>query len=67
MYSTDISRAAHKQPIKEGYCWLNKNQAAGHILAHYSKQHAIGIEIVTIEALLKVDNRFKTGDICVAT
>jgi len=55
MYSTEISELAHKDQIKDGYRRSNKNEAAQQILSHYGRQHALGIRLQTIEALLKVE------------
>jgi len=54
MYSTKISELPHKDKIKEGYRRSNKNEAARQILSHYGYQHALGIWLQTMEALLKV-------------
>jgi len=55
MYSTEIGELAHKDQIKDGYRRSNKNEAAGQILSHYGRQHALGIRLQTIEALSKVE------------
>ena len=66
MYSTDIGQLAHKKQIQEGYRRSNKNHATPHILAQYSKQHGIGMRLLTIEALQKVDDEVETGNIGVS-
>ena len=63
MYYTDIGEVAHKEEIKEGYRRSNKNHAAQPILVQYSKQHAIGMRLLTMEALQKTDDEFETGNI----
>ena len=62
MYSTDIGELAHKEQIKEGYRRSNNNHAARQILAQYSKQHANGMRLLTMEALRKTDDKFETGN-----
>ena len=52
MYSKDIGELAHKEQIKEGYRRSNKNHAARQILAQYSKQHGMGMRLLTMEALI---------------
>ena len=54
MYSTEISKLAHKDQIKNGYRRSNKNDAARQILSQYGRQHAVGMSLQTIEALSKV-------------
>ena len=66
MYSTDIGKLAHKEQIKEGYRRSNKNHAAQLILAQYSKQHAIGMRLLTMEALRKADDDVETGNVGVS-
>ena len=66
MYSTDIGELAHKEQIKEGYRRSNKNHAARQILAQYSKQHAIGMRLLTMEALRKTDDEVETGNVGVS-
>jgi len=51
MYSTEISKLAHKDQIKDAYRRSNKNEAPQEILSHYGRQHALGIGLQTIEAL----------------
>ena len=63
MYSTDISELAHKDQIEEGYRRSNKNHAARQILAQYSRQHAIGMRLLTMEALRKADDEVETGNV----
>jgi len=46
---------AHKDQIKDGYRWSNKNEATGQILSQYGRQHVLGIRLQTIEALMKVE------------
>src|SRR5437588_1649378 len=53
MYSTDIGELAHKDQIKDGYHRSKKNKAARQILSQYGRQHALGMRLQTIEALLK--------------
>ena len=53
MYSTEIGKLAHKDQIKDGYRRSNKNEAARQILSQYGRQHALGMRLQTIEALLK--------------
>jgi hypothetical protein len=53
MYSTEIGELAHKEQIKDGYRRSNKNEAARQILSQYGRQHALGMRLQTIEALLK--------------
>ena len=65
MYSTDIGELAHKEQIKEGYRRSNKNHAARQILAQYSKQHAIGMRLLTLKALRKADDKVETGNVSV--
>ena len=55
MYSTEIGGLAHKDQIKDGNCWSNKNEDARHILSHDGRQHALGIRLHTIEVLSKVE------------
>ena len=61
MYSTDIGELVHKEQIKEGYRMSNKNHAARQILAQYSKQHAIGKRLLTMEALRKAEDKAEKG------
>jgi hypothetical protein len=67
MYSTDIGELAHKEQIKEGYRRSNKNEAARQILAHYNRQHAIGMKLLTMEALRKADDAVGTGNVRVSS
>ena len=53
MYSTEISELADKEQIKDGYQRSNKNEAAQEILLQYGPQHALGMPLQTIKALLK--------------
>ena len=62
MYSTDIGKLVPKEQIKEGNRRSNKNHAARQILEQYSKQHAIGMRLLTMEALRKVDDEVETGN-----
>jgi len=62
MYSTEIGELAHKDQIKNGYRRSNKNDAAGQILSQYGRQHALGMSLQTIEALLKVQGVIVTED-----
>ena len=66
MYSTDIGKLVHKEQIKIGYRRSNKNHAARPILAQYSKQHTIGMRLLTMEALRKADDKFETGKLGVS-
>ena len=66
MYSTDIGELAHKEQIKEGYRRSNKNDAARQILAQYTRQHAIGMRLLTMEVLGKADNAFEIGNVSVS-
>ena len=66
MYSTAIRELAHEQQIREGYRRSNKNHAARHILAQYSNQHAIGMRLLTIEALRKADDELERGNVGVS-
>ena len=66
MYSTDIGELAHKEQIKEGYRRSNKNHAARQILAQYSKQHTIGMRLLTMEALRKADDEVETRNVGVS-
>ena len=66
MYSTDIGELAHKAQIKDGYRRSNKNYAAPQILAQYSKQQAIGVRLLTTEALRKADDEVETGNVGVS-
>ena len=63
MYSTDIGELAHKEQIKEGYRRSNKNEAVPQILSQYGRQHALGMRLQTIEALLKADNTIGVGNV----
>ena len=54
MYSTEISEPAHKDQIKDGYSKSNKNDTGRQILSQYGRQHALGMRLQTIEALLNV-------------
>ena len=63
IYSTDIGELAHKEQIKKGYRRSNKNHAARQILAQYSKQHSIGMRLLTMEALRKADDEAETGNV----
>ena len=53
MYSTEIGELAHEDQIKDGYHRSNKNEGAQQILSQYRRQHALGMRLQTIEALLK--------------
>jgi len=53
MYSTEIGQLAHKEQIKDGYRRSNKNKATRQILSQYGRQHALGMRLQPIEALLK--------------
>ena len=66
MYSTDIGEPAHKEQIREGYRRSNKNHATRQILAQYSKQHAIEMRLLTMEALQKANDEFETGNVGVS-
>ena len=66
MYSTDISQLAHKEQINEAYGKLNKNHAARQILAQHSKPQAIGMRLLTIEALWKADDEVEIGNVGVS-
>ena len=66
MYSTDIGVLAHKEQIKEGYRRSNKNHAGRQILAQYSKQHAIGMRLLMMEALYKTDDEVEKGNVGVS-
>ena len=66
MYSTDIGELAHKEQIKEGYRRSNKNDAARQILAQYTRRHAIGMRLLTMEVLGKADNAFEIGNVSVS-
>ena len=66
MYSTNIGELAHREQIKEDYRRSNKNHAARQILAQYSKQHAIGMRLLTMEALRKADDGVETGNVGVS-
>ena len=65
MYSTDIGERAHKEQIKEDYSRSNKNHASRQILAQYSKQHAIGMRLLTMdsEVLRKADDEVETSNV----
>jgi len=65
MYSTDIAELVYTKPIKEGYCRSNKNQATRQILAQYSKQKAIRMRLLPMEALQKVNNTAEIGTISI--
>jgi len=70
MYSTEISELAHMDQIKEGYCRSNKNKAAGQILSHYGRKHALGMTLQTLNVLLKPENVVSiegTGRVTAAT
>jgi len=54
MYSTEISKLAYKDQIKDDYRRSNKNEAARQILSLSGLQHALGIRLQRIEALSKV-------------
>jgi len=54
IYSTEIGELAHKDHIKDGYRWSNKNDAARQILSQYGHQHALGMRLQTMEALSKI-------------
>jgi len=56
MYSTKIGDLAHQDQIKEGQRRSNKIEAAGQILSHYGRQHALGMRLQTLEVLLKAEN-----------
>jgi len=62
MYSTEICELAHKNQIKDGYRWSNKNEATRQILSHYGRQHVLGIRLQTIEALSKVEGVIMVDD-----
>ena len=66
MYYTDIGELAHKEQIKAGYRRANKNHAAPQILAQYSKQQAIGMRLLTMEALQKTDDEVESGNVGVS-
>ena len=66
MYSTDVSELAHNEQIKEGYRRSYKNHAAREIMAQYSKQHSIGMRLLTIEALRKADDAVETCNVGVS-
>ena len=66
MYSTDISEPAHEEQIKEGYRRSNKSDSTGQILAQYTRQHSIGMRLLTMEVLEKMDNAFEIGNISVS-
>ena len=66
MYSTYIGELAHKEQIQEGYRRSNKNHAARQILAQYSKQHAIGMRLLTMETLRKSDDEVERGNVGVS-
>jgi len=53
MYSTEIGKLVHKEQINDGYRRSNKNEAARQILLQYGRQHALGMCLQSIEALLK--------------
>jgi len=55
MYSSEIGELGHKDQIKDGFRRSKKNEAAGQILSHYGRQHALGIRLQTIEAVSKVE------------
>ena len=63
MYSTDIGELGHKEQIKEGYRRSNKYHAAQQILAQFSKQHAIGMRLLTMEAVRKADDEVETANV----
>jgi len=67
MYSTDIGKLAHKDQIKEGYRTSNKNEAARQILAQYSRQHAIGMRLLTMDVLRMADDAVGTGNVSVSS
>jgi len=54
MYSTEIGELAYMDQVKDGYRRSNKNDAAQQILSQYGRQHALGMRVQSIEALLKV-------------
>ena len=66
MYSTDIGELVYTEQINEGYHRSNKNHAARQILAQYSRQHAIGMRFLTMEALRKGDDEIETGNVGVS-
>jgi len=53
IYSTEIDELAHKEQIKDVYRRSNKNEAARQILSQYGRQHALGMRLQTMEAVLK--------------
>jgi len=53
MYYTEIGEVVHKEQIKDSYRRSNKNEDARQILSQYSRQHALGMRLQIIEALLK--------------
>ena len=53
MHSTEIRELAHKEQIKDSYWRSNKNDAARQIFSQYGRQHALGMRLQTMEALLK--------------
>jgi len=56
MYSTKVRELEHKEQFKEGYRQSNKNEAAGQIMSHYGRQHALGMRLQTLETLLKAEH-----------
>jgi len=62
MYSTEMGELAHKEQIKQGCRWSNKNNAARQILLYYGRKHALGMRLQTIEARWKAENAFVMGN-----
>ena len=66
MYATVVGELTHGERIREGCGRSNKNHAARQMLAQYSKQHAIGMRLLTMEALRRADDEVETGNISVS-
>ena len=56
MYYTEIGELAHKDQMKDRYRRSNKKEAGRQILSHYSRQHALGMRLQTLDLLLKAEN-----------
>jgi len=53
IYSTVMGELAHKEQIKDSYQRSTKNEATRRSLSQYGRQHALGMCLQTIEALVK--------------